>query len=263
MQSVRSHEEASADLLRPPVACPDRRDDAVRFIAIGEHAVPELHRLRAQPLQHGTVQQHLQFAAVNRILRPAIAGEEPARLAVDILAVASDQGPFPRLDADPVECGGVEAQVEEFADRIGLQVDADAQGLQVPYRLEDDAGNADLVQRERQAHAADAAAGDENGGLRERRGGRVGHGRIVRHRSQASEERGWASVGSREAQSPLPGHHQTSAQDSCKAHKVPTPILASSAASRSVAVLAAGHRGGEHCGNTSPKDNTEAVRRWV
>jgi hypothetical protein len=52
--------------------------------------------------------------------------------------------------ADAVEQVGVEAQVEQLAHGIGLQVDAHAQRLELGHGFEDDAGHADLVQRERQ-----------------------------------------------------------------------------------------------------------------
>ena len=69
-------------------------------------------------------------------------------------------------------------QVVELAHGIGLQVDAHAQRLQIRHRLVDHAGHADLVQREGQGQAADAAAGDQHGELRAM-GLCLGHGRIL------------------------------------------------------------------------------------
>ncbi len=49
----------------------------------------------------------------------------------------------------------------ELAHRIGLQIDADAERAHVPDGFEDDAGHADLVERQGCRQPADAAAGDD------------------------------------------------------------------------------------------------------
>ena len=46
---------------------------------------------------------------------------------------------------------------------VWLQVDADTERLRIGDRLEHHARHADLVEREREAHAADAASGDQDG----------------------------------------------------------------------------------------------------
>ena len=65
--------------------------------------------------------------------------------------------------ADAIETLRSDAEIVELADGIGLEVDADPERLRIPHGLEDDAGHADLVQRERGGEAADAAAGNEHG----------------------------------------------------------------------------------------------------
>ena len=97
------------------------------------------------------------------ILRPLVAGQQAARLGIDVVAVEPDQRPFLGGQTDAIEVGLRDAEVEELAHRIGLQVDADAQRAHVAHRLEDDAGHADLVQRQGRRQPADAAAGDEYG----------------------------------------------------------------------------------------------------
>ena len=92
------------------------------------------------------------------VLRPVVAGEQPARLGVDVVAVQPDQRPFLRGQADAVEVGLAEAEVVELAHGVGLQVDADAERAHLAHRLEHDAGHTDLVQRERGREPADAAA---------------------------------------------------------------------------------------------------------
>jgi len=79
------------------------------------------------------------------------------------VAVAPHQRPFARLQADGVQHLLAQAQVVQLAHGIGLQVDAHAQRLECGHGFEHLARHADLVQRQGQRHAADAAAGDENG----------------------------------------------------------------------------------------------------
>ena len=73
-----------------------------------------------------------------------------------------DQRPFLGRQADAVEIGFGDAEVVELAHGIGLQIDADAERAHLAHRLEDDAGHADLVERERGRQAANAAAGDDH-----------------------------------------------------------------------------------------------------
>ena len=99
---------------------------------------------------------------MHRVLRPVVAGEQPARLGIDVVAVEPDQRPFLGRQADAVEVGLRDAEVVELAHGVGLQVDADAERAHLAHRLEHDAGHADLVQRQRRRQPADAAAGDED-----------------------------------------------------------------------------------------------------
>ena len=64
------------------------------------------HGAGAETLDDGLVQEHLQAAAVHRVLRPLVAGAHAARLGVDLFAVQSDQHKFPGLQPDGVELLG-------------------------------------------------------------------------------------------------------------------------------------------------------------
>ena len=68
------------------------------------------------------------MAAVNRILRPVIAGEQPSRLRIDVIAVKPDQRPFLCGQAYAVEILLGKTEIIEFAYRIGLQVDPTPSG---------------------------------------------------------------------------------------------------------------------------------------
>ena len=111
----------------------------------------------AQPLAGGTVEQALQPAAVDRELRPVVAGLETARLAPDPLpeAVAVDQLPGPHA-------GGVElrqqAQRRQLLDRVRQEVDADPEFAHLRRLLEDLDLDAPLGQAERCGQPADPAA---------------------------------------------------------------------------------------------------------
>ena len=104
MQAVRGDQQAAFDFrARRPSRVSTQRGHAVGVVAVAGDAVAQPDRIGAEPLERRPVQQHLQLAAVHRVLRPAVAGQQAARLGIDVVAVAPDQGPFARLDADGVE----------------------------------------------------------------------------------------------------------------------------------------------------------------
>jgi hypothetical protein len=91
--------------LRPrTVAVLDERAHcAVRCRSIAGDTAAKFHRLASDPLHELGMEQHMKLAAVNGILRPAIARGQPARLRIDVVAIEADQRPFPGGQADPVE----------------------------------------------------------------------------------------------------------------------------------------------------------------
>ena len=107
------------------------------------------------------MEQHVETAAVHRVLRPTITGLRAARLGIDVVSVEPDQRPFLRRQANLVEIGRADAEIVKLAHRIRLQVDADAERAHLAHRLEDDGAHADLMERERGGQPADAATGDK------------------------------------------------------------------------------------------------------
>jgi hypothetical protein len=87
----------------------------------------------ARTIHDRPVEQHLQAATVQRILRPLITGAHATRFGVDFFPIQPDQDPFPGLETDGVELLGPDAEFIEFTDGIRLQVDADAERLEVAY----------------------------------------------------------------------------------------------------------------------------------
>ncbi len=162
VDAVRADQQPGGRLRRHSVGLVDEGDHAVFCLSVTRDAAAHADGLRPQPFDHLVVQQHLQPAAMDRILRPVVARRPAAGLGIDVVAVQPDQRPFLRRDADPVEVRLSDAEVVEFAHRIGLQIDADAQRAHLAHRLDDHAGRADLMQRQGRRQAADAAAGDNH-----------------------------------------------------------------------------------------------------
>ena len=140
----------------------ERADAAVGILSVTGHTAAEPDRLRPDPLHQFFMQQHVKLAAMNRVLRPVVSGQEPPGLGIDVIAVESDQRPFFCGQAHAVEIVLGEAEIVEFAHGIGLQIDADAERAHVPDRFEDNAGHADLVERQGCRQPANAAAGDDH-----------------------------------------------------------------------------------------------------
>src|SRR5258706_3833687 len=103
----------------------------------------------------------MQIRAVDRELRPFVAGVAPARLAEDELPEAVVETQLPRLHRDAREAL-LQAELGELAHAVRQQVHADAERLDFGRGLEHAAADARLPQRQREREAADAAADDEN-----------------------------------------------------------------------------------------------------
>ena len=104
------------------------------------------------------VQQHLlQHAAVDRELRPRVAGGGAAWLAPDLTTVARAVHEARRLDRPAAE-RRQDAERVELAHRVREQVDADTEGLNAPHPLVHVDAQTDLVKAERGHQAADAGA---------------------------------------------------------------------------------------------------------
>ncbi len=110
------------------------------------------------------VEQHLvQVGAVDRNVRPLVAGGHPPRLAVDELAVAGEERVVLRLAGDRDE-RVLQPQRAQLLDRVRPEIDADAERVDFRRRLVDaDAPRcAGRMQAERQRQSADAAADDDD-----------------------------------------------------------------------------------------------------
>ena len=118
---------------------------------------------RSEPRQHRVEQHLVQIGAVDRKVRPLMAGRQPPRLAVDKLAVAREEGVILRLAGDRGE-RILQAERAQFLDRMRSEIDADAERTDLRRRLEnsDSAGHAGCVDGQRQRQAANAAANDDH-----------------------------------------------------------------------------------------------------
>ena len=162
MQAVGSDQQSAVAFELTAVPRLDQRRDTTGAISITGYALAQTDRVGAEPLEHGAVQQHLELAAVHRVLRPTVAGEQAASLGVDIVAIAPDQRPFAGLDADAVQHLGVDAEVIELANGVRLQVDTDTERLEVLNRFQHHTGHTDLMEGEGDTQSSDAAPGNED-----------------------------------------------------------------------------------------------------
>ena len=107
--------------------------DAVRCLGPVAQMMAGENIFAAQPFGRGIEQDLLQRAAMDRELRPFVAGLDPARLAPDRLAVLGKIRKFPGAHAgrvEPVE----QAEFDQLANRVRQHVDADAERLQLGAR---------------------------------------------------------------------------------------------------------------------------------
>jgi hypothetical protein len=106
-------------------------------------------------------QEQVQLAAVDRVLRPSVAGRQLARLGPDRLAALAEVGQLGGLDADPLEPRGQPERGQD-ADRVRQDVDPDPERPHVRDRLEDERLDAGPLEAERGRQPADPTAGDQD-----------------------------------------------------------------------------------------------------
>jgi len=105
----------------------------------------EVNALRADPRLHRVEQERLQVGAVDRELRPGVAGAAPQRFLIYELAEAVEKDTLGGLDRDARE-RRLEAELAEDLGSVRQQVDADTDRLDLRRRLEDAARNAAPMQ---------------------------------------------------------------------------------------------------------------------
>ena len=136
------------------------RDTGVRGFQIGK-GVAEADGIVAQALLHRAGQQQLEFAAMNRNLRPAIAGGDAARLAPDRSApfvAIKKLVDFHARAAKLVE----QSQFREFPRGMRQHIDAHAQRRQLRGGFIDDGLETAFVKAEGSRQPAHAGADNEN-----------------------------------------------------------------------------------------------------
>ena len=150
-----------------PPACrsPCRRNRRARRRGFGPVAqvMAGEDALRAEPLDRGVQQDLLQHAAMDRELRPFVAGLDAARLAPDRLAVLGEIRELAgrarlRRQAPSSSPSSISSRTA-----CGSTLMPTPSGFSSETLSNTLAGNADLVQAQRQRQPADAAAGDEYG----------------------------------------------------------------------------------------------------
>ncbi len=112
---------------------------------------------------HRAEQHRVQVGAVDREMRPLVAGGEPPRLAIDQLAVAREERVVLRLARNRRELV-LQAERAQLLDRVRPEIDADAERKNFGCGLEhaDAARGAAGMHGQRQRQPADAASDDDD-----------------------------------------------------------------------------------------------------
>src|SRR5262249_25632709 len=114
-----------------------------------------------QSLHGGIEERAMELAAMDAQLGMLVSREAAAGLAIDELAEAVEEDALLVLDRHGAK-PRFEAQRGELAHSVGQERDAHAQLLHLARGFVDGAGDAALVQREREREAGDAAAHDRH-----------------------------------------------------------------------------------------------------
>ena len=163
MQAVGADQDVAA--LRADGAAAVRpgemRGDAALVLLEADQAVTRQDVVVAETRTGFLEQRDLQRAAVDRVLRPAVAARGAARLTPDALAMAVVEGEFLDRPADRRDLAG-QAELGQFAHRVGLEIDAEPQGIDPARRLEHDGFDSRFEEAERGREPADATADDDD-----------------------------------------------------------------------------------------------------
>ena len=125
VQPVRSDQKGPFDgdgPARSPIL--ERGGDRVGRLLVRAQPVGLNDAVGSAAFADGVEEEHLQFAAVDGELGPAVAGAPTPRFRPDVVAVPADQRPFLGLDPDVGKAVG-ESEIGEFSNGVGLEVDAD------------------------------------------------------------------------------------------------------------------------------------------
>jgi hypothetical protein len=162
MQTVGADQEGPFDLQPLAVAGLDHGADTARVVAVTSDRHAGSHGAGAETVEHGLVEEHLQTAAMYRVLRPFVTGAHAARLGVDLFAVQADQHEFLGLQSDGVEVIGPDPELVKLSHGVRLHVDADTERLEVAHGLQHETRHTDLMQGQSDTQSSNAAPGNED-----------------------------------------------------------------------------------------------------
>src|SRR4051812_26700520 len=110
--------------------------NAIRVLNEMREAIAGEDALASDPRPYGIIKDEVQVAAVDRVLRPAIAGGDSSWLGPDELAELVVVGEGGGFDGDLGQFVA-EAELDQLANGIWLKVDADTERLDLWHLLED------------------------------------------------------------------------------------------------------------------------------
>ena len=106
--------------------------------------------------------QHLQPAAMYRVLGPPVAGPRAARLGPDLQPEARVEAVLASANTDAFQLR-LQPELEQLPHRVWLQVDANAERAELPDRLDHLNRYPEFVEGEGERQPGDACSGDDNG----------------------------------------------------------------------------------------------------
>ncbi len=131
------------------------------FVRVQLRPYRRVDAVGTEALSHRMQQHHLQLTAMDRVLRPAVAGGKASKLNADSAAEAVMIDQLAGRDAGGRQLVG-QPQLNQIAGGVREDVDADTKRRELPGRVDDSHVNTRRMQAQRRGQPAKACAADQD-----------------------------------------------------------------------------------------------------